>query len=259
MQTPKTSQGLSNRPKVSFCSCEMENVFQLRRSCNWKLADITSGGWCPTWRLHYYLCNTAPCPLGAGSEHMTTMFKGVIDSLPDKRTLCNLPHAPVCCVSAITFGETPRRQTQAITCRSYNHQNKLAGIRVCPVTTPFNKRLRKPQKVAMHWAALKVTTKFSECSPLRRSQKKASVVMWRYFWPRGNLLASPGVLPSPQLPNSESQDKGWYWHPSRWWIKQREWGLHARWSIKSWEPSKIQSPVTTLVKMLQQHIRKVET
>lgn len=125
---------------------------------------------------------------------MTTMFKGVIHSWPDKRTLCNLPHAPVCCFSAIIFGETPRRQTQAITHRSYNHQNKPAGIRVCPVTTPFNKRLRKPQKVAMHWAALKVTTKFSECSPLRRSQKKASEVMWRYFWPRGNLLASHGVL-----------------------------------------------------------------
>lgn len=186
---------------------------------------------------------------------MTTMFKCVTDSLPDKRTLCNLPHAPGCCIFAIVFGETPRRQTQAITHRSYNHQNKLAGIRICPVTTPFNKRLRKPQKVSVHWAALKVTTKSSERSPLRRSQKKASVVMWRYFWPCGNLLASHTVLPSPQLPNGESQDKGWYWNPSRWWIKQREQALRAQWSIKSWEPSRIQSPVTNLVKMLRQHIR----
>lgn len=44
----------------------------------------------------------------------------------------------------VILGETPRSAgTSNHIGRSYNHQNKLGGIRICPVTAPFNKRIRK--------------------------------------------------------------------------------------------------------------------
>lgn len=67
-KTPKTSQGLSNRPKVIL------EVFRRWNKIS-QLLDIIFGRWPTMWRVHYNLCNSALYHLVEGPEHMNTMYK----------------------------------------------------------------------------------------------------------------------------------------------------------------------------------------
>lgn len=107
--------------------------------------DITSGGRSPARRLRYHLCNTTRDP---ASRHRVTTHDGGGNTSPPRREEPGVTFWPAAaairCVFAVMLGETPKSAgTSNHVARSYNHQNKLSGIRICPVTAPFNKRIRK--------------------------------------------------------------------------------------------------------------------
>ena len=135
LETPQTCQGLSNSSKVILY------VFM-------------------RWRLHYNICNIVLGFLAAG-QGVLSMSRGYEQS--DRQ---RSPRWPLACSWVLRLPRHPWQDSKPINIsnhsqRSYGHQNKLDGIRICPVTPPYNKRLRKPQSHGGdEWVPLKVTTKF---------------------------------------------------------------------------------------------------